>query len=146
MQWFPKFGWDKKKTTWLLLLVIIPLYPLVLSQGSASWMPLLLHTPMQMPLEVNSLTYPSNHSHWHFLPNVMYSSGLDDLRDWTNNVQDNGIPVFVTKRDFEVIFFFLQILSEKLNLYISSLFRWCRKLITTLWTPVTSLLVQLCQP
>ncbi|KAH7422859.1 hypothetical protein KP509_12G029000 [Ceratopteris richardii] len=28
--------------------------------------------------------------------------GLDDLRDWTNNVQDT-IPVYVPKRDFEVI-------------------------------------------
>ncbi|KAI5659320.1 hypothetical protein M9H77_28113 [Catharanthus roseus] len=29
-------------------------------------------------------------------------SGLDDLRDWTNNVQPN-FPIYVAKRDFEVM-------------------------------------------
>lgn len=28
-------------------------------------------------------------------------SGLDDLRDWTNNVQSH-IPIYVANRDFEV--------------------------------------------
>ncbi|MCH96898.1 putative hydrolase C777.06c-like [Trifolium medium] len=28
--------------------------------------------------------------------------GLDDLRDWTNNVQPS-IPIYVAKRDFEVL-------------------------------------------
>lgn len=30
-----------------------------------------------------------------------FVSGLDDLRDWTNNVQPQ-IPIYVPKRDFEV--------------------------------------------
>lgn len=29
------------------------------------------------------------------------SPGLDDLRDWTNNVQSH-IPIYVPERDFEV--------------------------------------------
>lgn len=29
------------------------------------------------------------------------SPGLDDLRDWTNNVQPH-IPIYVAQRDFEV--------------------------------------------
>lgn len=35
-----------------------------------------------------------------------FCSGLDDLRDWTNNVQTQ-IPIYVPKRDFEVnVFYF----------------------------------------
>ena len=30
-------------------------------------------------------------------------TGLDDLRDWTNNVQDN-VPIYVARRDIEVYF------------------------------------------
>ena len=30
-----------------------------------------------------------------------FLSGLDDLRDWTNNVQPH-IPIYVAQRDFEV--------------------------------------------
>lgn len=33
-------------------------------------------------------------------------SGLDDLRDWTNNVQPH-IPIYVARRDFEVHFIIL---------------------------------------
>lgn len=33
--------------------------------------------------------------------NIILCSGLDDLRDWTNNVQRN-IPIYVANRDFEV--------------------------------------------
>lgn len=32
---------------------------------------------------------------------LQFSLGLDDLRDWTNNVQPH-IPIYVAKRDFEV--------------------------------------------
>lgn len=31
----------------------------------------------------------------------VYGPGLDDLRDWTNNVQPY-IPIYVAPRDFEV--------------------------------------------
>lgn len=30
-----------------------------------------------------------------------YCAGLDDLRDWTNNVHPS-IPIYVASRDFEV--------------------------------------------
>ena len=36
-------------------------------------------------------------------PASLFSPGLDDLRDWTNNVQPS-IPIYVAKRDFEVLF------------------------------------------
>ncbi|XP_020967026.1 putative hydrolase C777.06c isoform X3 [Arachis ipaensis] len=43
--------------------------------------------------------------------------GLDDLRDWTNNVQPH-IPIYVAKRDFELAFN-LRLLT--IQVYISSL-------------------------
>lgn len=33
-------------------------------------------------------------------------SGLDDLRDWTNNVQPS-VPIYTAERDFEVLVLFL---------------------------------------
>lgn len=35
------------------------------------------------------------------LPLLKTYAGLDDLRDWTNNVQP-CIPIYVAERDFEV--------------------------------------------
>lgn len=34
-------------------------------------------------------------------------SGLDDLRDWTNNVQPS-IPIYTAERDFEVLTLFFE--------------------------------------
>lgn len=39
-------------------------------------------------------------THYQLLKLTSYS-GLDDLRDWTNNVQSH-IPIYVAQRDFEV--------------------------------------------
>lgn len=44
-------------------------------------------------------------------------SGLDDLRDWTNNVQPS-IPIYVAMRDFEV---YAKILSMKLDSFVYDL-------------------------
>lgn len=74
------------------------------------------------PLIITQLNfrYPT----WFFL----FRIGLDDLRDWTNNVQPS-IPIYVAKRDFEVyshilhflhLFFHEKLLLENWNYVLKS--------------------------